>query len=127
MDDWAAFTKATKLKATQLKKIRPFITEKDAEAKPIDGEPDADLRDTENVPFTYQGGIQAFMQNEVLTYAPDAFVDDKKTTIGYEVSFTKYFYKPVELRDMTEILDSLQTMENEVRELLSDIMEGTSK
>ena len=67
------------------------------------------------------------MQNEVLTYAPDAFVDDKKTTIGYEVSFTKYFYKPVELRDMTEILDSLQTMENEVRELLSDIMEGTSK
>ena len=127
LDDWAAFTKATKLKATQLKKIRPFITEKDAEAKPIDGEPDADLRDTENVPFTYQGGIQAFMQNEVLTYAPDAFVDDKKTTIGYEVSFTKYFYKPVELRDMTEILDSLQTMENEVRELLSDIMEGTSK
>ena len=127
LDDWAAFAKATKLKATQLKKIRPFITEKDAEAKPIDGEPDADLRDTENVPFTYQGGIQAFMQNEVLTYAPDAFVDDKKTTIGYEVSFTKYFYKPVELRDMTEILDSLQTMENEVRELLSDIMEGTSK
>ena len=127
LDDWAAFAKATKLKATQLKKIRSFITEKDAEAKPIDGEPDADLRDTENVPFTYQGGIQAFMQNEVLTYAPDAFVDDKKTTIGYEVSFTKYFYKPVELRDMTEILDSLQTMENEVRELLSDIMEGTSK
>lgn len=95
LDDWTAFAKATKLKAAQLKKIRPFITEKDASTQPIDGEPDVDLRDTENIPFTYEGGIDAFMQNEVLTYAPDAWVDEKKTQIGYEISFTKYFYKPV--------------------------------
>lgn len=72
LDNWTAFAKATKLKAAVLKKVRPFITEKDPIAKPIDSEPDVDLRDTENIPFTYEGGIDAFIQNEVLTYAPDA-------------------------------------------------------
>lgn len=124
LDDWAAFAKATKLKAAQLKKIRPFITEKDAEAKPINGDPDADLRDTENVPFTYEGGIVAFMQNEVLPYAPDAFIDPKKTQIGYEISFTKYFYKPVELREMSDILASLRDLEREVDGALAEIMGG---
>lgn len=124
LDDWCAFAKATKLKAAQLKKIRPFITEKDAEAKPVDGEPDVDLRDTENVPFTYEGGIEAFMQNEVLTYASDAWVDEKKTQIGYEISFTKYFYKPVELRDLSEILASLSKLEKEADGMLAEIMGG---
>lgn len=109
-DDWTVFAKATKLKAGVLKKIRPFITEKDPTAQPIAGEPDVDLRDTEIVPFTYEGGIDAFMQNEVLTYAPDAYVDEKKTSIGYEVSFTKYFYKPVELREMSDILAGLTVL-----------------
>ena len=124
LDDWTAFAKATKLKAAQLKKIRPFITEKDASTQPIDGEPDVDLRDTENIPFTYEGGIDAFMQNEVLTYAPDAWGDEKKTQIGYEISFTKYFYKPVELRPMDEILQSLKNLEQEADGLLAGIMEG---
>ena len=124
LDDWTAFAKATKLKAAALKKIRPFITEKDPAAQPIEGEPDVDLRDTENIPFTYEGGIDAFMKNEVLTYAPDAWVDEKKTQIGYEISFTKYFYKPVELRDMSDILSSLSTLEQEADGLLAGIMEG---
>ena len=124
LDDWTAFAKATKLKAAALKKIRPFITEKDPTAKPIEGEPDVDLRDTENIPFTYEGGIDAFMKNEVLTYAPDAWVDEKKTQIGYEISFTKYFYKPVELRPMDEILKSLKELEQETDGLLAGIMEG---
>ena len=122
-DDWTAFAKATKLKATILKKIRPFITEKDSTAKPID-EPDVDLRDTENVPFTYEGGIDAFMKNEVLSYAPDAYVDEEKTAIGYEISFTKYFYKPVELREMSDILESLKALEKEADGVLAEIMEG---
>lgn len=124
LDDWTAFAKATKLKAAALKKVRPFITEKDPAAQPIEGEPDVDLRDTENIPFTYAGGIDTFMKNEVLTYAPDAWVDEKKTQIGYEISFTKYFYKPVELRDMSDILSSLSTLEQEADELLAGIMEG---
>ena len=124
LDDWTAFAKATGLKATALKKIRPFITEKDPTAQPIEGEPDADLRDTENIPFTYEGGIDAFMKNEVLTYAPDAWVDADKTQIGYEISFTKYFYKPVELREMSDILSSLSSLEQEADGLLADIMGG---
>ena len=124
LDDWSAFSKATKLKAAQLKKIRPFITEKDSTAQPIDGEADADLRDTENVPFTYDGGIEGFMKNEVLTHAPDAWFDSKKTQIGYEVSFTKYFYKPVELRDMSDILQNLNALEKDADGVLAEIMGG---
>lgn len=124
LDDWTAFAKATKLKAAALKKVRPFITEKDPTAQPIEGEPDVDLRDTENIPFSYEGGIDAFMKNEVLTYAPDAWVDEKKTQIGYEISFTKYFYKPVEMRDMSDILDNLASLEKDVNGLLAEILEG---
>ena len=107
-----------------MKKIRPFITEKDAITQPIEGEPNVDLRDTENIPFTYDGGIDAFMKNEVLPYAPDAYVDEKKTQIGYEISFTKYFYKPVELRPMEEILESLKALEREADGMMAEIMEG---
>lgn len=124
LDDWTAFAAATKLKKGQLNKIRPFITEKDPTALPIEGEADADLRDTENVPFTYEGGIDAFMKNEVLTYAPDAFVDEKKTIEGYEISFTKYFYKPVELREMSDILESLSALEKDADGVLAEIMGG---
>ena len=123
-DDWTAFAKATRLKAGVLKKIRQFITEKDSTAQPVEGEADADLRDTENVPFTYEGGIDSFMKNEVLSYASDAYVDDKKTTIGYEVSFTKYFYKPVEMREMSDILATLNALEKEADGVLAEIMEG---
>lgn len=122
LDDWTAFAKATKLKAAALKKVRPFITEKDPTAKPIEGEPDVDLRDTENIPFVYEGGIDAFIEKEVLTYAPDAWVDEKKTQIGYEISFTKYFYKPVELRDMDDILSNLASLEKDADGLLVEIM-----
>lgn len=124
LDNWTAFAKATKLKATTLKKVRPFITEKDPAAQPIEGEPDVDLRDTENIPFTYEGGIDTFMKNEVLTYAPDAWVDEKKTQIGYEISFTKYFYKPVELRKLSDILQNLKELETEADGLLAEVMEG---
>lgn len=123
-DDWIAFANATKLKAATLKKIRPFITEKDPMAQPIDGEPDTDLRDTEIIPFTYEGGIDAFMKNEVLPYASDAWVDEKKTQIGYELSFTKYFYQPVQLRSMEEIVSDLKKLESETDGMLAEILGG---
>ena len=124
LDDWTAFAKATKLKAAALKKIRPFITERDETTKPIDGEPDTELRDYENIPFKYEGGIDAFIRNEVLPYAPDAWVDEDKTEIGYEISFTKYFYKPVELREMDEILGDLKELEKKADGMMAEIMEG---
>ena len=124
LDDWAAFAKATKLKAALLKKIRPLITEKDATAQPVMGEADADLRDTENIPFTYDGGIDGFIKNEVHPYAPDAWVDEKKTQIGYEVSFTKYFYKPIELSDVHAIKQKLVRLEADVDGMLAEIIGG---
>lgn len=126
-DDWSAFAKVTKLKTAALKKIRPFITEKDPMAQPIDGEPDTDLRDTEIIPFTYEGGIDAFMQNEVLPYASDAWVDEKKTQIGYELSFTKYFYQPVQLRSMEEIVADLKKLESETDGMLAEILGGVEQ
>lgn len=124
LDDWVAFAKATKLKATVLKKIRPFITVKDANANPVTGEADSDLRDTELIPFTYEGGIEDFMKNEVLSYAPDAWIDEKKTQIGYEISFNKYFYRPVNLRSMDEIITSLNELEKEADGMLAGIVGG---
>ena len=47
--------------------------------------------EAENIPFKYEGGITAFMEAEVKPYAPDAYLDESKTKIGYEISFTKYF------------------------------------
>jgi type I restriction enzyme M protein len=82
------------------------------------------LRDTENVPFKYDGGIERFMQNEVLSYAPDAYLDEKKTVVGYEISFTKYFYKPNPLREMHEIIDELTAIEKESDGMMSQILGG---
>ena len=124
LDDWDAFAKATKLKRTQLKKIRPFITETDPHAKEVEGESDPNLRDSENIPFNYDGGIDAFIEKEVKPYAPDAYVDESKTKIGYEISFTKYFYKPVKLRDMKDILASLAELEKESDGVMDEIVEG---
>lgn len=124
MDDWNAFAKATKLKVALLKKIRPFITEKDATAKPVLGEADADLRDTENIPFNYEGGIDGFIKREVHPYAPDAWVDEKKTQIGYEISFTKYFYKPIELRPVADIINNLTSLEKEADGMMAEILGG---
>lgn len=124
LDDWDAFAKATKLKKTQLKKIRPFITEADPHAKEVEGESDPNLRDSENIPFNYDGGIDAFIEKEVKPYAPDAYVDESKTKVGYEISFTKYFYKPVQLRDMKDILASLSELEKESDGVMDEIVEG---
>lgn len=124
LDDWDAFAKATALKKAQLKKIRPFLTVVDPKVKPVKGEADPALRDTENIPFLYEGGIDAFMENEVKPYAPDAYVDPAKTQIGYEISLTKYFYKPVQLRPMKEILASLQELEKESEGVMNEIVRG---
>jgi type I restriction enzyme M protein len=59
----------------------------------------------------------------VLTYAPDAYVDEKKTQVGYEISFTKYFYKPIELREMKDIIESLNALEKEADGMMAEIMD----
>ena len=69
--------------------------------------------DTEIIPFTYEGGIDAFIQNEVHPYAPDAFVKPGSEKVGYELSFTKYFYKPVQLRTLGEIAADIRAIEKD--------------
>ena len=68
--------------------------------------------------------MEAFFEKEVLPYAPDAWIDEEKTQIGYEISFTKYFYKPVELREMKDIIADLERLEGEADGMLEEIMEG---
>lgn len=87
-------------------------------------QPDKSKSDTEIIPFNYEGGIEAFMDAEVRPYAPGAFVDPKGTKIGYELSFTKYFYKPVHLRPMEEIVAELKALEQETDGMLTDILGG---
>ena len=93
----------------------------DKKGRPV---PDKDKTDTEIIPFTYPGGIEGFMDAEVRPYAPDAWVDPKKTQIGYELSFTKYFYKHVTLRSMKEIVADLRGVEAETEGILNTIVEG---
>lgn len=88
----------------------------------IEYEPDSDLRDTEQVPFLEEGGIQAFFDREVLPHAPDAWINPDKTLIGYEISFTRYFYKPQPLRTLDEIKADILALEQESEGLLDAIL-----
>jgi type I restriction enzyme M protein len=85
----------------------------------IEYEPDTDLRDTEKVPLTECGGIEAFFRREVLPYAPDAWVDESKIEIGYEISFARHFYRPQALRSLDEIRADILDVENESEGLLA--------
>jgi len=102
----------------------PYVTRKDPEACIVPGEADADLRDTEVIPFNYPGGIETFMKNEIFPYTPDAWIDDKKTQVGYEISFTRDFYKPITLRSMKEILQDLRALEASSDGMLDEILGG---
>ena len=86
---------------------------------------DAELRDTEQVPLLEEGGIEAFLQREVLPYAPDAWYEAESVKTGYEVSFTRYFYKPQPLRSLEEIRADILLLDKETEGLLGEIV-GTA-
>ena len=90
----------------------------------VEYEPDPDLRDTEQVPLLEEGGVDAFIKREVLPYAPDAWVDEASAKIGYEISFTRYFYKPQPLRTLAEISADIEKVEHETDGLLDEIIGG---
>ena len=90
----------------------------------VEYEPDTDLRDTEQVPFLEEGGIQAFLRREVLPYAPDAWYSPADVKIGYEISFTRHFYKPQPLRSLEEIRADILALEQETEGLLIEIVGG---
>src|SRR5262249_35824646 len=85
-------------------------------------EPDSELRDTEQVPLLEEGGVEAFFRREVLPYVPDAWIDENATRIGYEISFTRYFYKPKPLRSLEEIRADIEALEHETADLLDEVL-----
>ena len=100
---------------------------------PIDGktcvveyEPDSELRDHEQIPLLEAGGIEAFIRREVLPYTPDAWIVEADTKIGYEVSFTRHFYKPPQLRTLADISADILALEQETEGLLSEITGGAA-
>lgn len=85
---------------------------------------DTNLTDTENIPLTYEGGIDAFIAQEVLPYHPDAFVNTDKTQIGYEINFTKYFYKPKQLESVETIITRIKELGKQSDGMMASILEG---
>ena len=92
----------------------------------LEYEPDSELRDYEQIPLLEEGGIEAFIRREVLPYTPDAWIVEADTKIGYEVSFTRHFYKPPELRTLAQISADILALEQETEGLLSEITKGAT-
>jgi type I restriction enzyme M protein len=90
----------------------------------VEYEPDPDLRDTEQVPLLEPGGIEAFLRREVLPHVPDAWYDPASVKTGYEISFTRYFYKPQPLRTLEDIRADILAVEQETDGLLAEIIGG---
>jgi len=91
----------------------------------VEYEPDANLSDTEHISLSEKDGIEGFFKREVLPYVSDAWIDSSKTKLGYEISFTRYFYKPVKIRTLEEIQNDIFTLEKETEGILEDIVEET--
>ncbi len=88
----------------------------------VEYEPDTELRDTEQVALLEDGGIESFLRREVLPYAPDAWYVPGSVKVGYEVSFTRYFYKPQPMRTLEEIRADILSLEKETEGLLEEIL-----
>ena len=82
-------------------------------------EPNPDLRDYENVPLNED--IYEYFVREVKPHLPDAWIDEKKTKVGYEISFTKYFYKYKPFRPLEEITGEIKALEEDTRRLMEEI------
>ncbi|TZE82099.1 type I restriction-modification system subunit M [Calorimonas adulescens] len=129
-----AFTKALrkafkdsdiKLDSTLLKAILSALSEKDETAdicadNKSNPEPDPDLRDTENVPL--KEDIHEYFEREVKPHVPDAWIDESKTKIGYEIPFTRHFYKYQPLRPSEEIMKEIRELEQSILEKLKKVI-----
>ncbi len=128
--DQALKKRDIKLSASDKKTILGAVSWKNEDAEKVikkkekDGtilyESDSELRDNENVPL--EEDIDAYFEREVLPHVPDAWIDSEKTTIGYEISFTKYFYQYEPLRSLEAITQDLIAIEKESEGLLKEIL-----
>ena len=84
-------------------------------------QPDSSLRDTENVPL--KEDIDQYFAREVLPFAPDAWIDRKKSKVGYEIPFTRYFYKYEAPRPSAEIMAEILELETELSGSLEEVFD----
>ena len=106
------------------RKITVERPERDAEGKIVlkRGKPvaDANLRDTENVPLTED--VESYFKREVLPYAPDAWIDEKKTKVGYEIPMTRYFYEYQAPEKTEDIMARITALEQEISQSLQALI-----
>ena len=112
--------KPTKTKADPLRGL--FKATIDGKPCVVEYEPDSELRDTEQIPLLEEGGIEAFLRREVLPHATDTWYNPDTIKTGYEISFTRYFYKPQPLRTLEEIRADILALEKETEGLLGEII-----
>ncbi len=114
-----------RLSTSERKAVLAALCERDPEAEICrsrrgEPEPDPDLRDTETVPLTED--IDEYMAREVLPHVPDAWVDESKTRVGYEIPLNRHFYVYEPPRPLDAIKSDLQQLEQEIAGLLSDVV-----
>jgi len=123
----AAFKKADlKVPTALFKAILMALAERDETADVCtdakgNPEPDPELRDYENVPL--REDIDEYMRREVKPHVPDAWVDESKTKIGYEINFNRYFYQYTPPRPLEEIESDLKRIEGEIANMLAEVTE----
>ena len=115
---------AVRLTASELKAIINALGERDESAqicrdRDDNPEPDPELRDTETVPL--KESIEEYFKREVLPHVPDAWIDDSKTRIGYEIPLNRHFYRYEPPRPLEEIETDIKTLENDVLALLKEV------
>ena len=120
-----AKTAGLRLSALERKVILAALGERDPEGavcldRKGNPEPDTELRDTETVPLREDVG--EYIEREVLPHVPDAWVDESKTKIGYEIPLNRHFYVYEPPRPLEEIEADLQALEHEIAGLLSDVV-----
>ena len=110
-------------KIFDLYKFRSMTDERDENGEIVmkRGKPVSDtaLRDTENVPLVQD--IDAYFAQEVLPYAPDAWIDKSKTKVGYEIPMTRYFYEYQPLEPVDDIVERIQKLEREIADSLNTL------
>ena len=109
-------------KYSKLTVERPLVDEATGEPVLKRGKMQADAkkRDTEIVPWTED--IETYMAQNVLPYAPDAWIDEKKTKVGYEIPFTREFYKYIAPRKSDDIFAHLKELEEQENVLMNQIL-----
>ena len=113
-----------RLSAPEIKAVLSALGERDETAeicRDRDGnpEPDAELRDTESVPL--KESIAEYFQREVLPHVPDAWIDESKTKVGYEIPLNRHFYRYEPPRPLEVIEADIKTLEGEILAMLKEV------